>query len=174
MKHIRSFACTLNIVTLIVIAALIQFGCAQFAQVKTWAASPQGTAILNTVAIAADVFGPQYAGVIGLGINSLEAPTGTPQAVPSSSQIQTALASVTGNSTTSKNIATLASAVLAAATTAPTPNAGLAQAAVAVNAKAAPALAVVQFRVTMPDAPPEMQNAIWRDGGEYRSPIFQI
>lgn len=126
----------------ILLIALLLPGCATtnptVAKVQAWNQSPGGQATLGLVATAAELYAPQYAGVIGLAANSLMAPQGSPQSVPTAAQLTSAFASVTGSKTTDPRIATLASAVLKAAQTAPSPNAGLAQAAATVNATAQP------------------------------------
>lgn len=103
---------------------LILASCAQLestaAKVKTFSTSPTGEALLTAVQIAANVFEPQYAGIIGQGINSLQ--TGT---LPTAAQAQTELAAVTGKSATDQKVVALATAVIAAAQQAPTPAVGL-------------------------------------------------
>lgn len=99
---------------------LLLASCSTLQKVQTWSNSPTGVAVLSDVKVAAALFAPQYAGVIGLGINSLQ--TGV---VPTGIQAQTELASVTGSSPTEQKVLQLATAVVASAQTAPTAAIGL-------------------------------------------------
>lgn len=105
-----------------------------------WLQSPTGKAVLSLGELAADLYAPQYAGVIGLAVNSLETPAGQPQTIPSVAQVQGVIASVTGTAPTDTKAATLAVAVLKTVQAASTPNAGLATAAAQINAAASPSL----------------------------------
>ncbi len=109
------------------------------AKVNAWNQSDSGKLVLDKVKTAASAFGPQYAGVIGLGIDSLE--SGGAGAVPDPTAMQQTLASVTGNSANAAKILALAEAVDAVAHSAPTPNAGLNAAAATINAQAAQKIA---------------------------------
>jgi hypothetical protein len=127
----------LNYFVTFAMVAILQCSCAtEVASAKKWISSPSGKATLGIVAAAATAFAPQYAGVIGLGLNSLQAAAGVPTPMPTTAQLQSTIASVTGNSATATKVVGLASAVLQAVQNAPTPAIGLAQSAVVVNATA--------------------------------------
>lgn len=100
-------------------------------KVAAWNASPAGVATLSTVGAIAGTIEPEYAGVIGQAVNSLE--TGS---LPSVLTAATAIAVQSGLSAKDAKVVSLASAVVSAAATAPNVNAGLAAAAVAINATA--------------------------------------
>ncbi len=91
------------------------------AKAKAWSRTPGGSATLGGVQLAATLFAPEFAGVIGLGINSLQ----SGDTAPTLAKAQVRLAGVTGESPTSSAVKTLALAVVQAATSAPTPAAGL-------------------------------------------------
>lgn len=105
-----------------------------------WLQSPTGKAIISLGELAGDLYAPQYAGVIGIAVNSLETPAGQPQVIPTVAQAQAAIASVTGTAPTDTKAATLAVAVLKTVAAASSPNAGLFTAAAQINAAAAPKL----------------------------------
>lgn len=69
--------------------------------------SPDGIATLTAVADTASTFEPQYAGVIGLGLDSLIGST-----PPSEKTLATTLASVTGKSASDSKVVALTGAVL--------------------------------------------------------------
>lgn len=101
-----------------------------------WLQSPTGKAIISLGELAGDLYAPQYAGVIGIAVNSLETPAGQPQVIPTVAQAQAAIASVTGTAPTDTKAATLAVAVLKTVAAASSPNAGLFTAAEQINAAA--------------------------------------
>lgn len=105
---------------------------ADVAKAQTFAASPDGQILIAGVQAASSAFAPEYAGVIGVGLSSLE--TGK---MPTASALANTIASVTGSSATSSKVAGIVSAVAGAINAAPTPNAGLVAAAAAVNAASA-------------------------------------
>lgn len=107
-------------------------GCAQLQTAQTsaqaWSNSQEGQIVLAGVKVAAAAFEPQFAGVIGQAIDSVQ--TGK---IPSASVIAAAVGAATGNSPTASKVAAIASAVVAAAQSAPSPVAGMNAASAAVN-----------------------------------------
>lgn len=125
MKH--------RISTVIIITSLLGFASCAYLQTAqknatAWSNTPGGKVTLATVQTAANLFEPQYAGVLGVAINSLQTAT-----VPTPAAAQSIIASVTGAGQSDAKVATLAAAVISAASQAPTPNQGLAAAAATVN-----------------------------------------
>ena len=128
------------------------------ADLAKWNQSTEGKLVLDKVKTASAAFTPQYAGVIGLGIDSLESGgTGT---VPDPAAMQQTLASVTGSSADSAKILALAEAVDAVAHSAPTPNAGLNAAAATINAQAAPKLVAAAHRKVYALAQPNRKSLV--------------
>ncbi len=138
------------------------------ADLAKWNQSTEGKLVLDKVKTASAAFTPQYAGVIGLGIDSLESGgTGT---VPDPAAMQQTLASVTGSSADSAKILALAEAVDAVAHSAPTPNAGLNAAAATINAQAAPKLVAAAHRKVYALAQPNRKSLV----ENRKSPAFRI
>lgn len=88
---------------------------------QAWSKTPGGSAVLGGVQLAASLFAPEFSGVIGMAINSLQ----TNSTVPTLAKAQVRIAGATGESPSSPDVKQLAAAVVAAASSAPTPAAGL-------------------------------------------------